>query len=445
MVTQTSTVPPGWVSQALDWVGLRWPEGDTGRISAAGDAWLQLGRALREQHAAAEAAAARVWSPPNRGGIPDDFRAWWSQQTGPGANLLRAAGAAEATGSALRGLAVEIVLLRAFFITNLALLVATLVSAGVLIVGSFGLGTLVVAGGETLAVAQIRRVLIRQVEVTGTRVGTQLVLGLLRRAIADLAPVRVPVPPLPVTVTDPDQDPDPKPKPIPIPPFLPWRDDRRPRCGQNPETFLPRPPIVLGGADPRTLGGRIIRVQQELDGTVRVVTIDGVMGPPLRRGQRLGDPQDDLQIAGSVTGIPRGTYDACHAYGPGFGSEAAAGMGLCPTGINKFGQMADLESRLRTLYRDASAEGGWVELSVTSRTFPTSAWPDAESRPFLTGTASFPSGANLLNRVDYDATVCRPGQVLENYRFGLLIGAPTIRDGVFQIPSSTVYGQPPPR
>lgn len=47
--------------------------------------------------------------------------------------------------------------------------------------------------------------------------------------------------------------------------------------------------------------------------------------------------------------------------------------------------------------------------------------------------------------MDYDATVCRPGQVLENYRFGLLIGAPTIRDGVFQIPTSTVYGQPPPR
>jgi hypothetical protein len=38
MVTETTVVPPGWVSQALSWVGLRWPEGDTGRISAAGGA-----------------------------------------------------------------------------------------------------------------------------------------------------------------------------------------------------------------------------------------------------------------------------------------------------------------------------------------------------------------------------------------------------------------------
>jgi len=445
MVTETTIVPPSWVSQALDWVGLRWPEGDTGRISAAGDAWLQLGKTLREQHAAATAAAQRAWSPPNRGGIVDDFREWWSQQTGPGANLLRAAGAAEATGTALRGLAIEILVLRGLFIAQLAWLVATLVGAGLLIAGSAGLGTVAVAGGGTLAVNQIRRTLVREVEVTGTRIGTQLIVGLLRRAITDLAPVRVPVPPLPVMVQDREPDPDPKPGPRPpIPPFLPWRDDERPRCTQNPDTFLPRPPIVLGGADPRTLGGRIVRIQQQLDGTVRVVTIDGVMGPPLPPGLRLADPQRDLQIAGSVTGIPSGVYDACHAYGPGFGSEAAAGMGLCPRAINQYGQMADLEARLRNLYRDASSQDGWVELSVTSHTFPTSAWPDAESRQFLTGTVSFPSGANLLQRVDYDATVCRPGQVVDTYRFGLLIGAPTIRGGVFQTPSSTVYGRPPP-
>ena len=121
-------------------------------------------------------------------------------------------------------------------------------------------------------------------------------------------------------------------------------------------------------------------------------------------------------------------------------------MGLCPTGINnRPGQMWDLEQRLRNLYRQASADGGWVELSVTSRTFPTSGWPDAQSQQYLTGPQSQPAGANLLNRVDYDATVCRDGRALETYRFGLLIGAPSIRDNVFQTPTSTVYGQLPPR
>ena len=65
--------------------------------------------------------------------------------------------------------------------------------------------------------------------------------------------------------------------------------------------------------------------------------------------------------------------------------------------------------------------------------------------PLPVFVASQPAGANLLNRVDYDATVCRPGQVLENYRFGLVIGAPTIRGDAFQTPMSTVYGQLPPR
>src|SRR5215831_12402721 len=180
MVTQTTVVPPGWVTQALNWVGLRWPEGDTGRISAAGDAWLALGKALRDQQAAATAAAQVVWSPPNRGSIVDDFRQWWCQETGPQGNLLRAAGAAEATGAALRGLAVEILLLRGLFIAQLAWLVATLVGAGLLIAGSAGLGTVAVAGGGTLAVNQIRRTLVRQVELTGTRIGTQLIVGLLR-------------------------------------------------------------------------------------------------------------------------------------------------------------------------------------------------------------------------------------------------------------------------
>jgi hypothetical protein len=184
-----------------------------------------------------------------------------------------------------------------------------------------------------------------------------------------------------------------------------------------------------------------------VDGTARVVTIDGVMHDPLGPGQRLGTPQYELQIARDAIGLPPGTYDACHAYGPGFGSEAAAGMGLCPTAINNNpGAMWDAEARLRNLYQTTSADGGWVELQVTSRTQETSAWPDPTSALGLPSPANQPAGANLLDRVDYTATVCRPGQVLDVYKFGLQIDPPTLRDGVFSVPSTaTVYGRLPPR
>src|SRR5262249_22640413 len=145
-------------------------------------------------------------------------------------------------------------------------------------------------------------------------------------------------------------------------------------------------------------------------------------------------------------GLPDdGTYNACHAYGPGFGSEAAAGMGLCPSAVNQPpGQMWNLEERLRNLYQRAAADGGWVELSVTSHSVASTALPAAERQRSRTGAMAMPSGHNLLSRVDYDATVCRAGQVVDNYRFGIMIGPPMIRDWTFFSSMSTVYGRPPP-
>jgi hypothetical protein len=442
MVVETSEAPTGWVSRALDWCGLRWPEGDTGQIKAAGNAWLALGRSLREQYGTATAAAQAVWSPPNRGGVVEDFQQWWSAESGPGANLLRAAGAVESIGAALLGLATEIVLLRVLFVVNLGMLGLTLAGLGLADVGTAGLATPAAVAAGAAAANEVRRRLIRRIQIATARIAAQLIVALLVRSALELktAPVQEPV-----TVRDPDEDKEPKPGPKdPPPPPLPpwWRDDERPRCGQNPEPFLPRDPIVLGGADPRNNGGRILRITQ-IDGPVRTVTVEGIMGPAI--DERLGGPQRDYQILAQDMGFPPGEYDACHSYGPGFGSEAAAGMGLCPSTVNQRpGQMFDLEERLRNLYQRTSADGGWVELTTTTQYQPKSAWPDPTDPYYPTGDARLPRGDNLLGQVNYDATVCRDGRAVENYRFGISIQPPRMRDGAFTPGMSTVYGQPPP-
>jgi hypothetical protein len=447
---ETSALVPSWVTEALSWVGLRWPEGDTGRLTAAGDAWLEFGRTLAEQHRTAGMAAQMAWAPPHSGEYVDTFKAWWNAETGPGTNLLLASGAAAKIGAALRGLSIQIIALRAVFIADLALMATTLVAAGLLVVGTAGIGSVAVAAGGSFVVNRVRRTMMRRLQVTVTAVGAMLIVNLLRKAADDLVPVAT----LPGRGTRPDLDrrtrptPDPADGPRPPPPFpIPWRPDDEPRCQMPPNLFLPRqPPVLVGNPDPRTAGGYIIRIEQQINGTVRMVTIDGVMHDPLPPTQRLGTPQYELQVVRSAIGLPPGSYDACHTYGPGFGSEAAAGMALCPTSINNNpGAMFDAEERLRNLYRSAPT-GSWVELHTETSTHPTPAWPDPQSALQLPSPANQPAGSALLHRVDYTATVCQPGRVVDVYNFGIQIDAPTLRNGVYNIPgTATVYGRLPPR
>ena len=444
-MTAATSVAPGWLSQALEWVGLRWPDGDPDALTAAGDAWLALGRALGEQHDRASALSRQVWSAPNGGELADAFRVWWTARTGPGANLPRAAGAAVKIGTALRGLAVQITALRAVYVAQLGLLAFALGAAGLLIVGTAGAGTVLVAAGGSAAVTLVRQALVRRLRQAIAAVGALLVVALLRKAADELVLAPAPT----TTTTDPDEDRRTRPEPGPRPPGpfpIPWRDDEEPRCRMHPDLFLPRePPILVGAPDPRTRGGHIIRIERHLDGTARVNTIDGVMSDP-SHAARLGRPQYELRIARESIGLPPGAYHACHVYGPGFGSEAAAGMALCPAPVNTSGgAMWDIEQRLRTLNQGARADGGWVELSVQSRTFQTSAWPDPLSAAQLPSPQNQPAGANLLHRVDYTATVCRENSVVDRYDFGLEIAPPRLRNGIYDIPANAaVYGRLPP-
>src|SRR5688572_14579270 len=90
----------GWLATALDWLGLRWPDGDPGALRELGDAWLLCGSELQACEADASRAAATVWTAPGSGGEPlhgelvRDFRGWWSGQEGPSTNLRNASEAA---------------------------------------------------------------------------------------------------------------------------------------------------------------------------------------------------------------------------------------------------------------------------------------------------------------------------------------------------------------
>src|SRR5688500_11560868 len=83
----------GWLATALDWLGLRWPEGDPGALRELGDAWLACGGELRACEADASRTAAAVWTTrdpvggePLDGELVRDFRGWWSGPEGPSTN-----------------------------------------------------------------------------------------------------------------------------------------------------------------------------------------------------------------------------------------------------------------------------------------------------------------------------------------------------------------------
>lgn len=420
-----SSVVPGWLSDALSWVGLRWPEGDATRLAAAGDAWLALARSLREvlrgNDIGADAAASRVWRA-NRGVPIEAFRAWWSAARGPSANLERAAGAAEKIGASLRGMSVQVALLKAAYVANLAALVAALAAAGFLIVGTAGLGTLAVAGGGTIAIGIARRAMVRALEAAVAAVTLQLVGVLLRRAADELVPAPAPTTARPQRDRRPQPDPVPVPVPFPIPQER--QRDRRPRCEQRPGPLTPLVTGIPPGSLERLYSGtglQLIDRQVMPDGS-RQVIIEGVVRDPIPRSGF------EARLAGLDTniGLPPGEYQASHTWGPRFGSEAAAGIYLSPREANLSFQWR-AERFVQELHQTTPPDG-WVELRAVTATHPSAAF---------SGT-----GANLTVSTDYDVTVCRPGRVLETYNFGFEVGQPSVQSGTFRPGRVTIYGLP---
>jgi hypothetical protein len=424
-VTQAteSAVVPSALRQALEWVGLRWPEGDASKLSAAGDAWIEYARAMREalqgNNVAAESAAARVWDT-NRGLPIDAFRRWWTASRGPSANISGAVVAAENIGAALKGMSVQVSSLKALYVANLTSLVTMLVGAGVAIFLSGGLLALVSAGAATAAIAAARRAMLRALERALMVVAASLIGVMLFQAAGKLVPA-----PRETTVDEEEPKPDPRrPPPPPPPPFFP----RRPRCSARPGPLTP----VITGIQPGSpeamyAGDGLQRIDKRvLPGGARQVTIEGVIRNPLVARADFEDQMNKVTPQLRSLGIPRGEYHWSHTWGAGFGSEAAAGIYASPTEMNLSYQRR-AEIFVQGLHQSAGPDG-WVELRAVTTTHPPAAFGGY--------------GDALTASTDYEATVCRAGRVIESYNFGIEAGLPRVQNGVFQPGRITTYGFP---
>ncbi|HZM84594.1 MAG TPA: hypothetical protein VFC19_53415 [Candidatus Limnocylindrales bacterium] len=413
----TETQTPDWVKRTLEELGLIWPEGDVVKLFSAGDAWIAFATSLRDirsnERTGADRTAAQVWA--NNHGQPiDDFRQWWLWRRGPSANLAAAAVAADAIGASLKGMSVQVALLKAAFIANVFALAAAAVALGIAIVGSGGLAAAVVAAGGGFLVNRVKRRVQLAAQAALASVTAYLVGVLLRRAAENLEPAPVETMPRRDRQRDPREDPRPIPFPFPPPDPSP-RENRRQRCAVQPGYTTPSifgiPP---NSADRRVEGGGLHQITRRVhaDGS-REVIIDGVVRDPIPRSNL----ERDLRPLPESIRIPAGQYHLAHTWGAGLGSEAAAGIYLAPAQANLV-YHGGVESWLRGIHDSVKPEG-WVELRTVTTTHPTGAWQNA--------------GANLMASTTYEATVCYPGGAIQTYpAVTVNIDPPTNRNGVFR-------------
>jgi hypothetical protein len=342
----------------------------------------------------------------------DDFRQWWSWRRGPSANLASAAIAADAIGASLKGMSLQVALLKLAFIANLAAIGAAAVALGLAIVGSGGLAAAVAAAGGGVIVNYVRRRVQRAMQAALASITAYLVGVLLRQAAENLAPAPVETVPRRDRRTRPDPDPLPVPYPWPGPDSSPRR---RRRCEADPGYTTPTiTGISPTSGDYRYAGGGLHSISRRVlpDGS-REVVIEGVVRDPIPRAHL----EVGLRPLADAIGIPSGQYHLAHTWGAGIGSEAAAGIYLAPSTAN-LGFHSRVEDWLRDLHA-TRGPGGWVELRTVTTTHPSAAWDGM--------------GANLMASTTYEATVCRPGGVIETYPpISVDIGLPSTQGGVFQ-------------
>jgi hypothetical protein len=431
--TESTGVPPA-LAQALGLVGMPWPEGDAGKLAAAGDAWLEVARGLTEQRTAADAAAARVWTV-NRGDMIDAFKAWWTGTEGPSTNLANSAQAAQLIAAALKGHGAVVTALKAGYTASLTALANALRTAGP------------GAPNAQAMVEQTRQNMLRLLhQARDTTTTTQ------RQLLLETEPKLKPAPERRPTT-------GPRTGPRTGPGALGWlwalimwllRDGSQRRCPSLEMLGLPTAqPLLFGNPDPRTFPrpGWIAQVSQRNgpDG-VRVVTIDGALNGTVPPSQNY---VEHMRIARDSIGIPsvytdpEHGYDASHLWGRNFGTEAAAGIYLSPAHVNQAGGIQrTIEDELGRLRQSVEPDGHVLVHAVTT-THPPSAFTQQ------IGDVTAPVGANLVHTVQYTAVVCRPDGTMEPPRvFGYAVSPPyRLPDGTFMsgdvVPGS-VRGVPQP-
>jgi hypothetical protein len=383
-----SVRPPAWLEQPLAAVGLPWPDGDSGKLAVMAQLWSEFSSEVYNIRARAERAIEPIAGYDNDGPAMDAIRAWWHDERGPKANLTVASQAADDVANSLHSRAVQNDALQFAYTAQLVTL-APLLSGGA-------------AGAAALYVAK--------------KLVVNFLLAVIFAAVAFWAGYTIGaylVRPMPEVDPEADNDPYRRRDPRPTPGVL--DDGPQPLYTPEPTPTPGREPCAYNGSlsyspsiggrvwDERVAGDGIVAIQgrDNNDGS-HTVAIDGVVKPAIGRSGFEGK----WQIARDSVGLPGGFYDAAHLFGPIWGSEAAEGIFLAPTGANR-GATLGIENHVRRLGEQANlvvdsyGNRGFVELHAEATSHPSHAWRN----PYRPGDDG---GYLLLRRSTYDIKVCHP-------------------------------------
>ncbi|MDG4789345.1 hypothetical protein O7626_26050 [Micromonospora sp. WMMD1102] len=119
---------PSSLVDLLSTIGFRWPESDETKLLELGRAWSGLSGQLDAQVAAANGAAAEVWTA-GRGELADVFRTSWTRDAAPAQRLAGGASGADIVGAGLMTCAAIVLALKINIIAQATLTVLAIAAA----------------------------------------------------------------------------------------------------------------------------------------------------------------------------------------------------------------------------------------------------------------------------------------------------------------------------
>ncbi|MHA3702454.1 WXG100-like domain-containing protein [Jatrophihabitans sp. YIM 134969] len=126
---------PGFLTEALSYIGMDWPQADEDKLFEAASAWGTFAGQLREVESSTSSAAADIWSV-NSGAAVEAFQTWWDAQ--PRQHLLDDASGSEAIGTTLTIFGTATIALKGVYLVQLGILAATLIQAAATAFVTFG-------------------------------------------------------------------------------------------------------------------------------------------------------------------------------------------------------------------------------------------------------------------------------------------------------------------
>lgn len=126
---------PGFLTEALSYIGMNWPEADEDKLFDAAGAWGAFAGQLRDVESSTSAAAAQIWGG-NQGAAVEAFETWWNAQ--PKQHLTDDASGSESIGTILTMFGTATIALKGVYLVQLGILAATLIEAAATAIVTFG-------------------------------------------------------------------------------------------------------------------------------------------------------------------------------------------------------------------------------------------------------------------------------------------------------------------